>query len=114
MIDFNADHSLGSLVGTQTHERPIETDDSGHQGDTCYNCDEIVDTDALKAYVDQGSDKRMGQLRNYMNLVQMDGRNLGGGFSSMSQTYVGKSVENSKYGRRYGRYLSLRNLPNEA
>ena len=113
-IDSNADHSFGSLVGTQTHECPIETDDSGHRGDTCYNCEEIADTDSLKVYVDQWSDKRMGQLRNYMNIVQIDGRDLGGGFSTMSQTYVGKSVATLKYVRRYGRYLSLRNLPHEA
>ena len=114
VTDFCASHSLGSLVGTQTHECPIETNDSGHRGDTCYNCEEIADTDSLKVYVDQWSDKRMGQLRNYMNIVQIDGRDLGGGFSTMSQTYVGKSVATLKYGRCYGRYLSLQNLPKEA
>ena len=31
LIDFNASHSLGSLVGTQTHDGPIDTADSGHQ-----------------------------------------------------------------------------------
>ena len=71
--------------------------------------EEMVNLTALRAYSAIGSDRRNGQLLDFIKYHEEHGGVGEDGMSRSQQVYTKKLIAGAPFGRRYARKMSLRN-----